>query len=294
MALRSVLLSVSPLLFLFGTQAASLRFDQDKPPVYLGYSDDDGGCIFLGRYERGQFLVSPDLKPKVGESYALAANEILKSYQPKTNLSSIDREGRPQVVQVKETNANPQLGELSISVSVQQGEPGEGSLFSTVPLPIRILRQKNASLPADVAVQLSRRCKLIFRRHVAERALDERPSGFKLERPVVLRIEGVRDLLVVTYRSNIFGTDQHGARTVDDRGSFFFIYSMRDRRIIDGKFGHVEWAPHSTVWTEMPEFFFRIGNNPEVFFVGTCIGGWEDWGHAIYELRTGRRVLLCY
>jgi len=58
----------------------------------------------------------------------------------------------------------------------------------------------------------------------------------------------------------------------------FYLFSRGSIALFWGEFGHGEWSFESSVLTIKPEIYFRIGNSPEVFFVGLNERGWEDSG----------------
>lgn len=80
----------------------------------------------------------------------------------------------------------------------------------------------------------------------------------------------------------------------DKRAQAFFMYSVKEGRIIRAAFGHPEWAFTSSVLTVQPEIYFRITGDGRTYFVGLHVGGWEDTTRALYDFRTGRELLLCY
>jgi hypothetical protein len=231
------------------------------------------GAIFLGWFEHNSFVPAPELSKTGPDRYATAAKNLLSAFQVGQTLVGIDRKGRPVSARIEQTNPAPDLGEYSVNLSYPNGSLRQDALFGTKVLPIRILRRESASLSPDIDLKLRDRANQLWLHHLSERALDERNARFTLGSPNVERVASAPELLVVQFPVDM----EEPGGSHDDRGSMFFIYSRTEHRIIRGEFGHPEWAPGSSVLTIKPEFYFRMGTNASIFFVGVHQGGWEDW-----------------
>jgi len=88
---------------------------------------------------------------------------------------------------------------------------------------------------------------------------------------------------------------KHEFEHIDNRASVFFIYSVPDRKIIFGSFGHPEWDPRAIgVVTVKPLIYFQILGDSSIYFLGEHSLAWEHYGYAIFNLKLGKIHLKSY
>jgi hypothetical protein len=266
---------------------AGLACAQNTP---LALEHEGIGCIFLGEFDKGQFVQAPELSEAGGGGYSAAAKRILAKLPLHKRLTGIDLGGKPAQIAVERVEPEPDLEHFSVEVKYIKGTSKTGVLFGTSALPIRLLHSLSTFLSADIESALSEDAMRLWVKHLPERADDEQPKSFQFRKPTVTQFQEAPEIITVYYPVDI--EEQDGAH--DDRGSFFFIYSRTDRRVVYSEFGHPEWSPGATTLIIKPEMYFRMGSKPDLYLLGEHQGGWEDWGHAIFNLRTGKTVLYCY
>lgn len=259
--------------------------------IYLAHADESTGCTFLGWFQQGSFVRAPELSSTDEDAYERAAARVRSAFPAGLKLFRIGSSGHSPEAIVRRTNRVEGLGLYSIEIDFAKGMPTDGTLLSTAPLPIRVLRTHSSVLPKSVDQQLRDRAEELWQKHLTELppAPEAMPSAFRLGSPKVDVVDEVRSHLIVQYPVEFVVGESK-----DTRASFFFIYSLTDKRVIRGVFGHPEWARGSSVLTIKPEIYFTLKGGSRVFFVGTHEGGWEEWGHALFDLRTGRDLLFCY
>jgi hypothetical protein len=206
-------------------------------------------------------------------------------------VQGINRDGTQCAISIDQIDPSPEDGFVSAETSFFPGsKPERGAFFSTKPLPIKFIKPQRTTLGKSIDNQLRDYTKKLWTDHLPERPQEEQPKGFTLGAPIVEQVESEPNFLIVLYP--VKTEEKDGSH--DNRGSMFFIYSIPDHRIVLAEFGHPEWSPGSSVLIIKPELYFRLEGNSTVYFIGIHQGGWEEWGHAIYELKTGRKVLICY
>jgi hypothetical protein len=260
--------------------------------VHLAHADEYSGCTFLGWFQRDSFVRAPELSSTDDGAYERAAAKVRSAFPAGLELFVVNDSGRRSRATVRRTNLVEGLGVYSIEVDFAKGVPKGGALLSTAPLPTRGLRPRTAVLPQSVNQQLQNHARELWQKHLKELsplAREETPSAFRLGPPKVEVVDEEPTQLVVQYPAEFM----LGEGKFDDIW-IFFLYSLTDKRIVRSEFGHPEWSNGSTVLTIKPEIYFTVKGNPRIFFVGTYQGGWEEWGHAIYDLRTGRDLIFCY
>jgi hypothetical protein len=216
---------------------------------------------------------------------------VLGSFRAGETLAGVDNRNRPIRIPIGGVDREPGLGESSLQLATAHWRDGVVALLSKPQISIHLLRPKKTRLAADIDKRLRDAIDVLFRRHLAARAPDERPSAVEIGAPTVETLSEAPDLLLIRYPLELIETD--GAR--DDRAQAFFLFSLPEMRVIRGEFGHPEWASRSEVLTIEPEMYFRLAGRDRLFFIGLHRGGWEDLsGRAVYDLRTGRELLLCY
>jgi hypothetical protein len=239
------------------------------------------------------------LSPRCGN----AVKSVLAAFPDGKVLDGIDMKGNR--IKGRIVSSDPEavndIGGITLSAEIIRGPRNKGAILFTSPLAIRILKREPAKLSASIDSILRGKAQKLWTKHLPERYPEEQPSGFALKAPLVEHIEGAEGILTVLYPMDIRSwtiRSQNGEIVSrepehDDRGSMFFIYSIRDKKIILAEFGHPEWSSGSTVRTVKPNVYFQIGNNPEIFFIGEDNGGWESLGHSLFNLRTGQEIMPC-
>jgi hypothetical protein len=260
-----------------------------KPPtgaISFAYTDEDSSCTFLGWYVKGHLVAARELQARVPDAYSQVVSTILDSFPMRRPLGGLTGNGKPARVVISRINPYPDFGDFSVGVTVLDDVTSrDGVIFSAASLPFRILTAEPATLDGRAEAQLQERALELWDRAVQERKVNERPARFTLGHPRVRRVAEMPEFLTVLYPVEMDG---------DHRGSMFFIYSTRDHRLVRAEFGHPDWLPGSSVLSIRPEFFFSLPASSEVYFVANRVDPWYEWGHAIFNLRSGREVLMCY
>jgi len=131
------------------------------------YSDEEGGCVFLGWYEAGQFIASPQLAGMDIEPFESAvrysARAILPSSQTLVALARTD--GRSNCRCGRQI-WNPDLTSHSIEVGSDRRQHLANVLFSTNALPVHLLQSHNSSLSPQIESQLRNRADELWREHL--------------------------------------------------------------------------------------------------------------------------------
>jgi hypothetical protein len=183
---------------------------------------------------------------------------------------------------------------------VNREQEGEGSESIQVHLETKTARSVPVLLATEdlihvlkqESVRLDPELDALFRKKAPElMAIHGTREGNSLGKPKATRAEGAPDYLTVVYPS----LWDEGDGRIEQRGSYFFLYHVPDKRIVRGQFGHPEWSDDSMVLTIVPEIFFRIADRQEIYFAGPSETGWEDpFSRGIFELTTGRELMRCH
>ena len=257
------------------------------------FEPSGGGCVFLGSFEHSAFVRAVELSTENLDNNITAADRILHLLPLGKPLSGINSKGRPVTVVVDDHNAMPGDGQRALTGHPVSGDLQSGAFVSKPYLPVRILRSQPAKLDSGVNAKLVAEAERLWRKHATELAPGSKLSGFEASQLRVEHVAQFPELLAVLYRVKFRGEDS-GQSWTDDSATVFFLYSLAQQRILIGTFGHGEWAPGSSVLTVKPVFYFRVGDAKAVYMLAERYGGWEEWGHAIFDLRTGRELLQCY
>lgn len=163
--------------------------------------------------------------------------------------------------------------------------------FWTSPVTLESLSPAPSTLDAEALGTLRGEAERLFADALAERPPDERDETLTLGDAIVHRVAGTGVVAV------LFPTDMKCSEciTSDGRGSIFFLYAPADRRIVFQTFGHPEWNPAGkSVRVVMPRLYFRICGDPEVYFLADYHGPWEEIRYAIFQMRSGLRMLVSW
>jgi hypothetical protein len=259
----------------------------------LVIADKQSACVMLGAYGgRGRFTPATELSSSGPDGYWLAGKSILGTFRTGESLSGIDSRNRRTRASVSAIHTLPELGESSLKLTgTARWQDGVVAVLTKPPLPIRLLHSKRIHLAQDIDILLRREIDGLIAKHLPERVAAERPSRFEVGRPIAESLSEAPDIVLVKYPLALIG--HAGER--DDRAQAFFHISVSGKRVVRAAFGHAEWAFASSVLTIWPEMYFRVAGEESIYFVGLHQGGWEDaFGRAIYDLRTGKEVLICY
>ena len=265
-----------------------------RGPVALGYSEtiSDGGRPFLGYYDSSRFRPLNPSPEATQDTYIAQADSILHAFQPGKVVWGHGEAGQDVRIRVDSIHPRADYYAPVLDLSIHGANKLEGAaLFTSAPLSITVLKKATAAVPPELDSLLRIRAETLWARAVEELAPDDRDLRYVLRNPTAIRVEAAPGYLVVRYGMDI----KWGARRLDDRGLMFFIVD-HEHRIILSRFGHPEWAPvdDSIVLTVDPRIFFQIEGDPRVYFAGIHESGWEDFGWAIYDLRTGKTLLQSY
>jgi hypothetical protein len=255
-------------------------------------------CVFLGGYEGGGFLPSPELRSSPADFDEAFATSIA-TFSPGQVLLALGPTGQRFNLTVDRVDpgATNAVGAPSLVIRVPTRPTlREGAWLMTSAVPLRILPRRPARLDAFAKSLFRARAGELWNRHLPERPPDERPLRFRLRNPIVERVDALPGVITVRIPIDIEERNPKakGRNIHDERGQMFFLYSTATRRIIREEFGHPEWSAHSTVRTIKPWMFLQAGPNNGVYFVGQNSAGWESDEVALFDLRTGREVLTCW
>jgi hypothetical protein len=253
---------------------------------------EGGACVMLGRYEHGSFVSDIPLESSDPEAYFTGVKRSLGRFRANETLRGVDANGHSVVVSAGAIRVVEDLGEYSIDLAPIGNRPAGLAMFLSPGRKLSILRpQRQSVLAPEIDRQLRAKLQDLWRAHLPERIPEMRPSRYEVRGTIVESLRSEPGILAIQYSLELSYPDSA------DRGSAtaFFLYSTADGRIVRASFGHPEWSNGSTVLTIRPQIYFRVGRDKKTYFLGEHFGGWEDAStYAIYDLRTGRDLLLCY
>lgn len=260
--------------------------------VAFGFAVDGSGHALLGFHDGSRFLPVQPWSEATRDAYNAQVDSVLAAFRPGGTYDGYDELGRR--VQVRVDSIDPRAEQYESVFDLRfpgSKETPHVVLFTSAPLNIKVLKATTALLSPALDSVLRARGQEMWVKALKELAPEDTDARYALDAPTVERVEGVPGFLVVYFPLQI--TWNH--KRPDDRASMFFIVDSLNQ-IALSRFGHPEWAPseESTVLTIRPSIFFRVEGSPDIFFLGTHEGGWEDLRWAIYELRTGAVVLTSY
>lgn len=271
-------------------------FASAQSVVYYGYADPHNTCVLLGWSEGARFVQAAGGSPS--ERTDSAAASVLQHFSVDMALRGVSQSGAPVQVRIKEKRGKRDFEAYTFKLSPTPNLPkDEGVLFGPVAPPIRVVPTSHPKLSTEVDNTLRREADRLARRVVDNTYELSRPSSYTvtLGVPSVWQVRGTSNLAVTYPVHAIVRYDATEAGSRDDRASVFFLYSPREKRILRGEFGHPEWEGGAAgdVLTIKPEFFFTLRGGNEVYFLADRYWGWEDWGHGIFSMETGKEVLYC-
>jgi len=248
---------------------------------------------FTGYYEKGRFIAQKACErgPHIYWC-AMEIKSIAKHFPLGRSLPGLSEQGLTVAVVIDSVLSpkfeDPLDSSFKVRVRSKAGtRPATTVLFWTPNVKVQYLRPITARLPAAADVQLRKKVSELWKEALTVLPEDARPTSMVLGSPIVQTIPGAKGILSVLFPATIPDSYLRSA-------SFFFIYSLSSQRIVYSTFGHGEWSPNATltqVLTVKPIAHFRIGKDPKVYFFGEYTGGWESFGFAIFDLRTGDALL---
>jgi hypothetical protein len=175
-------------------------------------------------------------------------------------------------------------------------------LFWTPNIRVKFLKSFDVKLDEAALNQIQSEALRLWKEALEELPGDDEMRALgriELLAPIIQGVEGVEEVVTVLIPTTIKMPAsfvekglKHEFEHVDERGSFFFVYSVSERRIIFGSFGHPEWDPRAVrLVTVKPLIYFQISGDSLVYFLGEHSFAWEHYGHAIFDLKSGRVLL---
>lgn len=225
------------------------------------------------------------------DAYENELKSVLSKFKVGQNLTALLESGEKKSLQIESISYEADYYEDNFTFKGgDQSSEGRMGLISTAPEQIKFIKSKDVQLNPVVSEKLKKQAVLLYEDALKDRPVEEGRGPVELKTPIVKQPAALPDYLTVVFPS-LIKYENH----TDDRGSFFFIYSLKDSKIIVEYFGHPEWASASTRVIQIkPILFFTIGNNPTVYFFGEHNLAWESTGHGIFSLSTGKLLLPTY
>lgn len=261
--------------------------------VYLAYDDAHNSCMFLGWSDGARFVEEPTLE--AGGSVDGAASWTVEHFPLDTPMQGTTPHGRAMAVRLGDKTSDARLGHESITLLDRpEWAEGDGVLFGPRGAPIELVTAAHPGLPRDVDRALRREGEVLVADAIDGLIAMDRPKSYSTMAPSVWKVPGI-DSLAVVYPLDFLSAYDDGSGTNHDKhGVLFFLYSLKRHRVVRSDFGHPDWKIAGHVLTIKPEFFFRLRQGTDTYLLAHRYGGNEDWGHAIYNMRTGEEALYCY
>lgn len=203
-------------------------------------------------------------------------------------LDSAGRFARVRVGEIRALTGDLYEAPYTAEVALEGGGAAAGPVLFWRPGPtLQAVTPEAVSLDSAAARAMRAEGMRLYAAAEQLRAAGDRAEGLELGAPVALRVEGHDQLVVHWPAQLVYGAER------DRRASLFFVYDPAAGRVVEGGFGHPEWAPveRDAAMAVQPVLFFRVGGDRRVYFLARQQGPWEHIGFGIYELRTGRQVL---
>jgi hypothetical protein len=167
-----------------------------------------------------------------------------------------------------------------------QNPPNELTLAANTPGKLTILPSRAAKLQKKVLNMLQKKAQGIWEKERSKLTEQwELPEPkLTLLTPKILGIEALPDTVTV-----VFPVLFSRFESIDDRGSFFFLFDRKTNRILRAHFGHPEWTVSSpdSVLNIVPRLFFRIVDFKTPYLLADFSYGWESSGYAIINMING-------
>jgi hypothetical protein len=276
--------------------------------TYFGIGSVNAGDPLFGYYTCGQFT-----PVRLAEDYERRMKDISsfnRFFQIGEVFAGMSFEGRATNVQIKSKKDYKEgfydhFFELEIWQTGETIFPISDFLFWTPNIRVKFLEPFDVKLDEDAVKQIQDEALRLWKEALEELPGDDEMrtlSRIELLAPTIQKVEGVQEAVTVliptlikTRASFVEEGAKHEFEYVDNTASVFFIYSVSEKKIIFGSFGHPEWDPHAIrVVTVKPLIYFRIQGDPSVYFLGEHSLAWEHNGYAIFNLKLGKVLLRSY
>ena len=273
--------------------------------TYFGIAIEDVGNPLLGYYKSGQFV---PMRP--AEDFGQGMKDIIsfnRSFPVDKVFRGIMSDGSETKIQIKNKKGYLEgMGDNIFQLEIRQAgktiSPMAEVLFWTSNIRVKFLKSFDVKLDEAALKQIQDEAIRLWKEALEELPGDDEMrtlARVELLTPTIQRVEGVEEAVTVLIPTTIkmdasFVENglKHEFEHVDERGSFFFIYSIAERRIIFGSFGHPEWNPSAIgMVTVKPLIYFQIWGNSLAYFLGEHSFAWEHDGYAIFNLKSGRVLL---
>lgn len=233
------------------------------------------GEHFHGYHQEGRFVDAGTLRPTI--------------FSAGVDLLALTQDGQQLTVTIDSVWPGHDQESYQPSFVMQDGDLSvdESDLF---PLlfwqgPVVIHHVETESITPDSAMleTLDTEADTLIAAAILERPEFNRPSSFRLEGWQIDRPVG--DHQLVTAWSRVI------LDSGDSRGSCFIILDMLAGEIVFSTFGHREWHPGSRVMAITPITYFRVDDDPNMYFLAERNHAWEMHDMAIVELETGQTLM---
>ncbi len=256
--------------------------------IYFGTVDKDNqGRPFWGYYENSKFYNTHPDKSVTFMQYQGEVKNYLKNFKVAKTYQGINSQGKRIQLVMKEIDTSGELESYEGIFSYTRDPKNKSSHFGiiwTSALNVNYLPCKKIKLGPPIESELKEAATKLFLDALKVTGSYNQTSKIEFGPPQVEQIQSVGDIVTIVMPSKIKREDS----TDDTKATVFFIYSIKDKRIIHGSFGHPEWSTNAPkVITIRPILYFRIKGDRRVYFLGEHSHAWEDWGYAIFDLKTG-------
>ena len=254
---------------------ATFAQTQQNSPVYFA-AGSEGLNPFMAFFQNDRFVPVPQ------ENYKQQIESVLIHFLVGKKLSGLDMKGKNITVSVMELN-----WEAEYFMNFIKTDPPIKRLIlaTSTPVALKYLALNSITLSNHELQLLQTKALDIWKK---ERQLfyeDQRPSvKITLLTPKVQSVKELPDMITVLFPAR-FTRD----KISDDRGSFFFLFDRKTKKMILSHFGHPEWSPNApdSVLSIKPYMFFKIGDSPTPYFLADYDYGWESSGLAIINFTNG-------
>ncbi|MCJ7525745.1 MAG: hypothetical protein MUP71_11100 [Candidatus Aminicenantes bacterium] len=271
------------LLFLMLLLTAFFCFTQ-QDAIYFA-AGTEGLDPFIAIFKNGRFVpivvdtLNSQSKYKIFEKQLA---EALRKFPVKKSVTSLGESGRLHELVVLEYNPK---ADVYTPILKLQNPPNELTLATNTPVKLIFLPSKEETLSLKELNMLKEKAQEIWRKERIQLEKWERPKAqLTLLNPKIFGIEELPDIVTV-----VFPVLFSRYESVDDRGSFFFLFDRKTDKILRAHFGHPEWSaasPDSVINIE-PHMFFRIADFATPYLLADFEWGWESNGLAIINMTTG-------
>ncbi len=261
---------------------ATLVSSYSQNPSYFA-AGTEGLDPFTAMFQNGRFvpLATVSTNPQVNYKKQLA--DVLKQFPLKKSLIALGESGRLHELIISEYNLD---ANQYIPIFKLQNPPNELTLSVNTPIKLTFLPGKPMDLSEKELNVLQEKARKIWEKERIRPEERERPQPqLTFLTPKILSIDVMPDIVTV-----VFPVQFSRFESVDDRGTFFFLFDRRLNKTLLAHFGHPEWtaSPPDSVISIRPRMFFRIADFNTPYILADFSYGWESSGYIIINMTNGQ------